>query len=367
MTAHEHFGCRMPPFDSRPDPGVFYPGDNYEEAVATLEFAVAAEKGCCLIIGESGMGKSAIVRQVIRRLRGDANILLVHSIGQSRDELSGVAYAVDGAAPPGEQRFDEWVDYSARTARPRLLLVDDADELPAWGWRRIVAHLARANAEDHPLTIGILGLPTIRDGLSKPRLMRITRRVFRTCRLPRLSPHAVRDYIRRRLQLTGADPNRVFAADAVPMVYRMTRGVPAFINQVCDNAMLEAYSDGRNLVTTNDVAHAVYAIVGGKATVRPELNFDNQPTGSRSHRPTVRVRLPAAPAPIATANSKGLDDAANGVNSAQVQADHFDRLRAIRTRLADALNVVGTAAPAEHATVGQDEVDVVVTTAADGS
>ncbi|RMF78591.1 MAG: hypothetical protein D6744_09975, partial [Planctomycetota bacterium] len=287
MTAHEYFGCRVPPFDSRPDPSVFFAGEAYEEAVSTLEFAATQRKGCCLILGESGSGKSTVLRQAIHRLRTTTHILLVQSIGQPRDALVGVAYVAGVDTPPGSQHFDEWIAQTGREPHPRLLLVDDADELPAGGWRKIVAHLASSCATDHPVTIALCGAPTIRDGLTKPRLMRITRRVFRTCRLPRLTPQGVRKYIETRLRCAGADPRRVFTADAVAMIFRMTRGVPAFVNQVCDNAMLEAFSEDRKPVSAEDVARAVYAIAGGGSGARRELD-----DGRSSPRATVTMRLP---------------------------------------------------------------------------
>ena len=56
-----------------------------------------------------------------------------------------------------------------------------------------------------------------------------------------------RSYIDHRLKVVGARQN-IFSMDATELIHRVTRGVPRLINQLCDLAMLYAFTADRKRI-----------------------------------------------------------------------------------------------------------------------
>ena len=55
-------------------------------------------------------------------------------------------------------------------------------------------------------------------------------------------------YISERLLIAGSQDPNVFTPEAVDHIFRCSEGIPRAINNLCDNAMLAAYSAGEQLI-----------------------------------------------------------------------------------------------------------------------
>jgi hypothetical protein len=55
-------------------------------------------------------------------------------------------------------------------------------------------------------------------------------------------------YITERLLIAGSDQPSIFTPDAVDLIYRCSEGIPRNINNLCDNAMIAAYSEGVQMI-----------------------------------------------------------------------------------------------------------------------
>ena len=59
------FGLRERPFDLTPNPRYLLLTPTHREALANLEYGIAAAKGLTLLIGEAGTGKTTLLRRVL--------------------------------------------------------------------------------------------------------------------------------------------------------------------------------------------------------------------------------------------------------------------------------------------------------------
>src|SRR4029450_2751193 len=57
-----------PPFDNSPNPKFFYLSPEHEEALVRLVYTVRHRKGCGMLTGEYGCGKTTLSRALIQRL-----------------------------------------------------------------------------------------------------------------------------------------------------------------------------------------------------------------------------------------------------------------------------------------------------------
>ena len=268
MDAYRHFGLTRPPFDLLPDADFFHDAPTHAEALATLQYAVFARKGCCVVVGAPGYGKTLLARIAATAAATTGPVLWADGPGQS-DNVTNVrvysagAFARAGADAAAEKStLGAQMDGAQSLREPPVLIVDAADELPAGAWRDVLAWVSNEMVHSVPLTVLLFGLPRLLDVLATPDLARLQRRVFRTCRLEPLSSKLTRQYICTRVRIAGGEADRIFSETVMAQIWRLAQGNPALINQLADNALLEAFGEGREQVTVADVGHALQAISG---------------------------------------------------------------------------------------------------------
>lgn len=71
-----------------------------------------------------------------------------------------------------------------------------------------------------------------------------------------MSAEQVEAYINHRLSVAGAT-REIFTPAACECVHRASRGVPRLVNQICDYALVYAFTDGRDLIDAGVVEQVV--------------------------------------------------------------------------------------------------------------
>jgi len=296
METYRYFKLRQPPFESRPDPAFYYETPGHAEALATAQYAVHAAKPCCVILGESGFGKTLLGRMLADHVNRTAQVLWISGIGQPSDATEVQLY------PPGSSlgnctlyrvraestTLATWVRSATPAAHANVVIVDNADALPHRGWTDLLSLLTREFRRTHPTTVVLLGLPQLLTRLDHRALVRLRRRIFRTCELRPLTRDEMTAYIRHRLTQAGGDV-QPFTPTALDMIFHLSGGNPALVNQICDNALVDAYGDDRTTIDAQHVVTAVRAIIGPLRR-RPRLLLERV-------APAVRVLVPQTTLP----------------------------------------------------------------------
>ncbi|MBU0638078.1 MAG: AAA family ATPase [Planctomycetes bacterium] len=302
MKAHEHFGLKLPPFESWPDPRFFVRSAGHQEVLATLQYALYANKACCIVVGDSGSGKTLLARVLCGQADRRTTVLWVHGIGQPERGTEVTIHSPAGLRQPAltaeskETTLADWWRSQRRAVGAPLLVIDDADELPASGWHDVIALLTREAHRPHPVNVVLLGLPRLRHILAVPELERLRRRLFRVVTMTPLSRAQVREYVDCRIAAAGGEGERIFTDEASDEIHSLTHGNPSLINLVCDNALIEAYSEGRTQIDAEHVRGATRAALGGVPA--PGQTLEAPLTGnalSEHALPTGRIRAVALP------------------------------------------------------------------------
>jgi hypothetical protein len=146
-------------------------------------------------------------------------------------------------------------DYQPQ-CRGLVLLVDEAHTLPLklLDELRMLTNLARAG---QPLVRVILsGSCALEERLANPKLDSFNSRIATRCYLEAFNRTETAEYLRAKIALTGGNGEEIFTDDACQSVYRATEGVPRLINQLCDHALLVAFSAGRRLLEAAHIEDA---------------------------------------------------------------------------------------------------------------
>jgi len=346
MKACKYFGLHTSPFEGQPNPCFFCATAAHAETSATLQYAVHAGKVCTLVLGDSGSGKTLLGHVLARNAPAGTAVLWVHGIGQpdGRTEAlvcpRGVAERSDSSALASIEKTElsQWIRASLPKSRPLLVLIDNADGLHEQGWEDLLSLVTRELCTPQRLSIVLFGIPALAETLAAPALVRLQRRVFRACRLSPLTCAEVHTYVQHRLRVAGSDGHEIFRPAALDLIHRLTDGNPALVNQLCDNALVDAFGDERTQIDAHDVLATVQAITAG---MRCGLDQPSPVEGWRA-RPLLqgpsescRVRAAAASSPKTSGllRAMGAADRPHSIHPAATT-----RWRTVDSRLAEILS-----------------------------
>ena len=110
--------------------------------------------------------------------------------------------------------------------------------------------------KDELIQLVLVGQPELRALIHQPRLEQFAQRVAADYHLPAMSAAAVEQYIRHRLSVAGAS-REIFTPAACESVHFASRGVPRLVNQICDYALVYAFTDGLDEVDPGVIEQVV--------------------------------------------------------------------------------------------------------------
>ncbi len=262
----EFFGLTAAPFNNTPDPRFFYNTPDHEEALASLLYAVEERKGCVLVTGEVGAGKTLLSRMLLNRLGSNVRTATVTNTRLNGFELLRAIcrefdLEVDQCTTSAEltHALEKFLLEQYARQRRAVVILDEAQNLPAESLEEL-RMLGNLEADDAKLLqVLILGQPELQQKIRHPSMRQTFQRIFRTFHLRALDDELTEGYVHHRLKIAGAAPDRaVFDDRAIAAVQRHSGGIPRVINQLCDNAMLAAYGESKSTVTAEyveEIAH----------------------------------------------------------------------------------------------------------------
>jgi general secretion pathway protein A len=263
-----HFGLAERPFTLLPDPDFLYWSESHARAYAMLEYGMLTHAPITVITGEIGAGKTTLLRHLLRQLPEDVTVGLISNAQGSRGELLhwvlmalGVQAEADASYVSLFARFQDFLIAEYAAGRRTMLIFDEAQNLSVETLEEL-RMFSNINADkDELLQLVLVGQPELRDLIAQPRLVQFAQRVAAEYHLPGMTAPAVRDYVRHRLRVAGAT-REIFTPAACECVHVASRGVPRLVNQICDYALVYAFTDGLDLVD----AAVIEQVVGDRRT-----------------------------------------------------------------------------------------------------
>ena len=250
----EFFGLDDTPFTLTPDPRFIVFTPSYNEVLASLYYGLENAKGLIVLTGEVGTGKTTALRWILRRL--DASVLAAYVFNPrlSIDEFYHHVTQMLG--------IKDWTNKSEllntmgkvleerhRRGLRTVIIIDEAHELSDYVLEEIRLLLNFESDNAKHLQIVLTGQPELRDKLNQTNLRQLKQRVALRCGMhPFPTVEEVDRYITERLLIAGSTQPNVFTPGAVDFIFQCSEGIPRNINNICDNAMLAAYSAGEQMI-----------------------------------------------------------------------------------------------------------------------
>jgi general secretion pathway protein A len=260
---NEHFGLAERPFTLLPDPDFLYWSENHTRAYAMLEYGMLTHAPITVITGEIGAGKTTLLRHLLRSLPEEFTVGLISNAQGNRGEL--LHWVLMALGVPTEnsssyvQLFAQFQDFLIEeyaSGRRTMLIFDEAQNLSTETLEELRMFSNVNTDKDELIQLVLVGQPELRDRIAQPRLVQFAQRVAAEYHLPAMSPAAVQSYIAHRLAVAGAG-REIFTPAAGECVHLAARGVPRLVNQICDYALVYAFTDGLDKVDAGVIEQVV--------------------------------------------------------------------------------------------------------------
>ncbi|MDN4059426.1 AAA family ATPase [Massilia sp. YIM B02769] len=282
---NHYFSLKGAPFSIAPDPRYLFMSERHREALAHLLYGIGSGGGFVLLTGEIGAGKTTVCRCFIEQVPDNCSLAYIFNPKLTVAELlQSVCEEFRIAVPAGQGGVKAYVDAindhllaSHAQGRNNVLVIDEAQNLSPEVLEQLRLLTNLETSERKLLQIILIGQPELRTMLARPELEQLAQRVIARYHLGPLSEPETGAYIAHRMAVAGFQGAPVFPQSVVPLVHRITHGVPRRINLLCDRALLGAYVENSREVTRKILRTAAAEVFAGEALAgagaRPALRW----------------------------------------------------------------------------------------------
>ncbi|HMN45182.1 MAG TPA: AAA family ATPase [Povalibacter sp.] len=264
------FGLTEKPFAITPDPRYLFMSARHAEALAHLLYGITEAGGFIQLTGEVGTGKTTVVRSLLERMPGHADVAVILN-----PQLSPLQFVVTICEELGLFLRDEdttslkdlidtlnrrLLDAHAKGRRV-VVIVDEAQNLSPETLEQVRLLTNLETASHKLLQIILIGQPELREVLDRVELRQLAQRITGRYHLDPLSKHETALYVNHRLRVAGAN-GEIFTGAALREIHRLSNGIPRIINVICDRALLGAFTQESHRVGPSLVRAAAGEVYG---------------------------------------------------------------------------------------------------------
>jgi general secretion pathway protein A len=255
------------PFDNSPNAKFFYLSPEHEEALVRLVYTVRHRKGCGMLTGEYGCGKTTLSRALIQRLEAERYEigLLTNPSWNAADFLREVLYQLgvetaEKNKPELLHLLNDAFYRNYQAGRDSVVIVDEAQLIEDDAvFEELRLLLNFQTAERFLVTILLIGSPEL--AVKVRRMKHLDQRITLRYHLNTLDYTHTANYIAHRLKMAGRR-TQLFTDEAIKLIFDFTRGTPREINNLCDVALLVGYSKRAKEIGEKIIAEVIKDMVG---------------------------------------------------------------------------------------------------------
>lgn len=266
------FGLVEKPFAITPDPRYLFMSERHAEALAHLLYGINEAGGFIQLTGEVGTGKTTVVRSLLERMPGHADVAVILN-----PQLTPLQFVLTICEELGifvrdedEDSLKDLVDILnkrllAANAKGRrvVVIVDEAQNLTPETLEQVRLLTNLETASHKLLQIILIGQPELREVLGRVELRQLAQRITGRYHLDPLSKAETAAYVNHRLRVAGSTVE-IFTPAALRELHRLSSGIPRIINVMCDRALLGAFTQ-----EIHSVGPALVRTAAGEVYGRP--------------------------------------------------------------------------------------------------
>jgi general secretion pathway protein A len=301
----QYFGFREDPFGSTPDPHCLFESDTHREALASLKYGTASNRGFTALIAPPGMGKTALLFRLLDDIRARSSNVFLFDLEPQCQPIELLAYILrDIGVTPAQtsaemhEQLKEILVAVARARRQFVLVIDEAQNLSESVLETVRLLNNFETTQSKLIQVVLSGQPQLADKLMSPSLVQLRQRISTFCRIEPLSSQETFAYINYRLKYAEYKGPPLFSADAMSLIAANSQGVPRIINTLCFNSLSLCFAVKRRTVDRRIAAETI----GDRRLTPLSIGASTVPVGAFAkpdkgihRRPVSRVKRRWAP------------------------------------------------------------------------
>lgn len=250
----QYYQLSRKPFQITTETEFLWLGEKHREALATLKYGLAEDKGFLLLTGDVGAGKTTVINALLSELDENIAAALVQDPGMEKIEFFNYIAAAFGLAGGFQTKgafLEEFVAFLNRVyseGRRALLIIDECQLIsdPLLNELRLFSNLEKQGRK--LINVFLVGQLELNEILLKPENRATRQRITVNYNIDALSLKETRKYIQHRLSVAGAG-GEIFDKGAVQEIHRFSGGLPRLINIIADRALLTGFVFSKNRIS----------------------------------------------------------------------------------------------------------------------
>lgn len=261
----KHFAIENHPFNLTPDTEFSCNYRGHQEALNTLLFSIGNGDVIVKIIGEVGLGKTFLCRELLNCLDEQFVVIYIPNPDLSPLELKHTILRELQNQMPLDVTSDmdltqlmfEQILHCHNHGKRVIIVIDEAQALSDENLEalRLLTNLETESKK--LLQIVLFAQPELQQRLARRSSRQFNQRIAFSHELTALNHEEIGKYIAQRLIVAGHDNGELFSRAAQRLLHRVSDGVPRIINILAHKAMLAAYGKGMERVNRWAVKQAI--------------------------------------------------------------------------------------------------------------
>lgn len=260
---YDNFGFRQPPFRNTPDTRAFFTGAKRGSILEALEYAILQGEGIIKVVGEVGSGKTMLCRMLETRLSGKVETVFIANPSLTPENIfHAIAVELPIDLKAGSDKFQVLQALQAyllgrhAAGRPVVVLVEEAQGMPLATLEEIRLLSNLETTRSKLLQLVLFGQPELDTNLSAPAIRQLKERISYQFHLPPFTREDVEEYLVLRMRAAGYRGPSLFSPGACRRLWKLSGGLTRRVNLLADKALLSAYIDKVDRVTSRHVNQA---------------------------------------------------------------------------------------------------------------
>ena len=264
---NEFYGFSEKPFEITPDPKFLYLTSSHRKALDAMIKGIESRQGFISITGEVGTGKTTLIHYLLMSLDDKVKTAFIFHPSITFEELLGSILRELYLEVTGKDKktlLHHLVEYLSRIGRDETVtvIIDEAQHLAIETLQELEKLSDLAHMASGRLQIVFVGQPEFENILSSPNLKIINQRIRIRSKITTLTAEESREYIEHRLKLVGRSTSNTFTPKAISVIIEHAKGIPRIINIVCDNALLNGFSESKKKIDEKIIREVIKNLEG---------------------------------------------------------------------------------------------------------
>ena len=264
---NEFYGFSEKPFEITPDPKFLYLTSSHRKALNAMMKGIESRQEFISITGEVGTGKTTLIYYLLMSLDDKVKTAFIFNPSITFEEFLEIILReryIEVTEKDKKTLIHNLVEYLSHLGSDETMtiIIDEAQHLAIETLQELGKLSDLGSLASWRLQIVFVGQPEFENILSSSNLKILNQRIRIRSKITTLTAEESRDYIEHRLKLVGRSTSNTFTPKAISVIIEHAEGIPRIINIVCDNALLNGFSESKKIIDEKIIREVIKNLEG---------------------------------------------------------------------------------------------------------